>query len=118
MVVNLDKRDRLATVRGPLSNTQEKNLKNDGECGCRWLNSNPQSPENNPKNTQNQQTTENERMLKPKYKLSGRLDFTLSLPGGQFARLSPVSYATGYDILYLHTVSCPYSTATRYQLVA
>jgi len=30
----------------------------------------------------------------------------------------PVSCATGYDILYLHIVSCHYSTATRYELVA
>jgi len=57
-------------------------------------------------------------MLKPKYKLSGRQFFTCSLPGGQLAPLSPVSYATGCDILYLHAVSCPYSTATRYELVA
>ena len=31
---------------------------------------------------------------------------------------APVSYATGCDILCLHTVSCRYSTATRYELVA
>ena len=41
-----------------------------------------------------------------------RLAFTL------FAPLSAVSYATGYDILYLDAVSCPYSTATRYELMA
>jgi len=37
----------------------------------------------------------------------------LACQGGQFAPLPPVSYITGYDVLYLHTVSCPYSTATR-----
>jgi len=26
-------------------------------------------------------------------------------------------YATGYDVLSLYTVDCPYSTATRYELV-
>jgi len=57
-------------------------------------------------------------MVKPKCKLSGRPVFTFSLPGRQFARMFPVSYASGYDILYLHTVSCPYSSATRYELVA
>jgi len=56
-------------------------------------------------------------MLKQKYKLSGRPLFTFSLPGDNFAP-DPVSYATGYDMLYLHTVSCPYSTATRYELMA
>jgi len=57
-------------------------------------------------------------MLKPKYKLSGKPVFTVSLPGGQFAPLSPVSYATGYEISQLHTVRYPYSTAKRYELVA
>jgi len=42
----------------------------------------------------------------------------LACQGGEFAPLSPVSYAAGYDILYLHTVSCPNSTATRHELVA
>jgi len=36
-VVNLDKWGSLATLRGPLANT-EKNLRNDGEPGCGWLN--------------------------------------------------------------------------------
>jgi len=57
-------------------------------------------------------------MLKTKYNLSGRLVFMISLPGGQFATLPLFSYATGYDILYLYAVSCPYSTAARYELVA
>jgi len=57
-------------------------------------------------------------MLKPKYELSGRPFYTFSLQGGQLTPLSPVSYATGCDIFYLHAVSCPYSTATRYELVA
>ena len=42
------------------------------------------------------------RMLKPKYNLSGRPVFKFSLPGGKFASLQPISYPTGYDILYLH----------------
>jgi len=52
-------------------------------------------------------------MLKPKYQLSGRPFFTFSLPEGKFAPLPPVSYATGYDILHLHKLSCSYPTATR-----
>jgi len=57
-------------------------------------------------------------MLKPKYKFSERPVFTFSFPGGIFALLLPVSYATGCDIIYLHAVSYPYSTATRCELVA
>jgi len=38
--------------------------------------------------------------------------------GGISTRLPPVSYVTSYDILFLHTVSCPYSTATRHKMVA
>jgi len=52
-------------------------------------------------------------MLKPKYKLSGRPVFTLSLPEEKFAPLPAVSYSTGYGILYLHKFSYPYPTATR-----
>jgi len=48
----------------------------------------------------------------------GSLVFTFRLPGGHFAPLPPVSYVTGYDMLFLHAVSCPYSTATRYEMVA
>jgi len=36
-VVNLDKTGPLATVRGPLVNTQRKNFRNDGGSGCGWL---------------------------------------------------------------------------------
>jgi len=44
-------------------------------------------------------------ILKPKYKLSGGSFFTFSLPReGKFDTLPPVSYVTGYDILYLHTI--------------
>jgi len=70
------------------------------------------------KTHKNNNVLKTKRMLKPKYKFSGRPAFTFSLPGGQFAPLLPVSYATGYDIFYLHAVSCPYSTATTYELVA
>ena len=48
-------------------------------------------------------------MQKPTYKLSGRPVLTFSLPGEQFAPLPTFSYATGYDILYLHTVFYPYT---------
>jgi len=44
-------------------------------------------------------------MLKPKYKLSGRPVFAFSLPWGQFASLSPVSYVIRYDIVWLHIVN-------------
>jgi len=37
-VEKLDIKSPLATVRGPLANTQKQNLRNDGESGCRWLN--------------------------------------------------------------------------------
>jgi len=41
-----------------------------------------------------------ERILKPKYKLSGGPIFTISLPGReQFAPLPPVNYATGKNCL-------------------
>jgi len=42
----------------------EKNLRNDGEYWCEWLNQNPESPENNPKNRQKQQPTENQNNAK------------------------------------------------------
>jgi len=51
-------------------------------------------------------------MLNPKCKLSRRPVFTFILPGGIHPS-APVSYATVYDVLHLHTVSWPYSTATR-----
>jgi len=55
-------------------------MRTDGESGCGWLYENPKSQENNnPKNTRKQQPQ--------KYKLSGRLVFTFSLPRGQFAPL-------------------------------
>jgi len=60
-------------------------------------------------------------MLKPKYKTSEGSVFTFSLPdggGGTICSSAPIRYATGYNILYFHTVSCPYSTAIRYELVA
>jgi len=36
--MNLNKWGPLANVRGPLGYTQEKNLRNDGESICGWLN--------------------------------------------------------------------------------
>jgi len=44
--------------------------------------------------TKKQQPSENQRILKPKYKQSGGPVFTFSLPRGRFAPLPPVSYAT------------------------
>jgi len=53
------------------------------------------SPENDPKKHKNSNLLKTKGMLKPKY----RPFFTFSFPGGgQFASLSPASYATGYDI--------------------
>ena len=52
-------------------------------------------------------------MLTQKYKLSGRPVLHLACQGA--IRSSAPSH--GYDILYLHIVSCPYSTATRYELM-
>ena len=57
------------------------------------------------------------RILKPKRKFGGGPVFTLSLPGGEVHPLSPVSYVISYEC-YSHTVSCPYSTALRYELVS
>ena len=56
-VVNLDK-------RGSLADSQKKNLRIDGESACGWLNWNPKSLENNPKNTQKQRPTENQKNAK------------------------------------------------------
>jgi len=39
------------------------------------------------------------RILKLKYKLNGDPGFVFSLPGGQFASLPPVSYATATNTL-------------------
>ena len=58
------------------------------------------------------------RILKPKYMLREVRFSHLACQTGHIATLSSVSYVTRYAILYLHAVSCPYSTATRYELVA
>jgi len=44
--------------------------------------------------TQKQQSTETKSIV-PKYKLVGGPVFTVSLEGGRFAPLPPISYATG-----------------------
>jgi len=62
-MVNLDRRAHWP-LYGSTSQHSEKNLRNDGESGCGWLNLNPKSPENNPKNAQTQQPTENQRNAK------------------------------------------------------
>jgi len=54
-------------------------------------------------------------MLKSKYKVKWRTGVYIKLGRGAIRPSAPVSDATGYDILYLHTVSL---TATRYELVA
>jgi len=33
---------------------------------------------------------------------------------GDFAPLPPVNYVTDYGMLFLDTINCPYSTASRY----
>jgi len=44
-------------------------------------------------------------ILKPKYKLSGsRFSHLACQEGGKFDPLPRVSYVTGYDIWYLHTI--------------
>jgi len=73
---------------------------------------------NNPRNAENNNLLKIKRILKPKYKVSGGPVFTFSLPGGNSPFCPQSLNVSGYDILYLHTVSCPYSTATRYELVA
>ena len=49
---NLAESGPLATVGGPLANTQKK-LENDGESGCGWLYWKVRWMENYPKNTKN-----------------------------------------------------------------
>ena len=63
-MVNLDNWVPLANVRGSLGNTQKKNLRNDGESRCGWLNENHKSSENNPKVTKKQQPTDNQKDAK------------------------------------------------------
>jgi len=65
-------------------------VRNDGDCGCRWLYENRKSPENNPENAINQQPTENQNNTKPKYKLSGGPGFTFSLTGGAIRPSAPL----------------------------
>jgi len=77
---------------------------------------NSKSLENNPINAKKQQPTENQKNTKTEVKWGPV--FTFNLSGWLFVPLSPISYVTGCEILYLHAVSYPYSTATRYELVA
>jgi len=80
------------------------------------------SPENNPTNAQKQQPTEKQTNTKTEISLEvADRFFTFRLLGGGIGNctpLPPISYITGYDILFLRTVSCPYSTATRYEILA
>ena len=57
-------------------------------------------------------------MLKPKYKLRGRPVLTFSLRGEKFAPPSPSVTPLAMIYFYLHTVNCPYTAATRHELVA
>jgi len=67
--------------------------------------------------TQKQQPTETQTNTKTEMSLEAAVRFShLDCQGGQFAPLPLVSYVKGYDILFLHTVSCPYSPATRYKV--
>jgi len=63
---------------------------------------------------QKKQPTANQTHIKTEISLKMAVRFShLDCQGGQFAHLPPAICVTGYDILFLHTVSCPYSTATR-----
>jgi len=70
--------------------------------------------------TQNNNLLKTKGILKMKNKLSETQRFLLFIlpTGGDLLFFPLVSYSTGYNILYLHTVSCPYTTATRKELVA
>ena len=67
-----------------------------------------------------QQSTENQTNTNTEISLNwgGGPVFTLNCQGGNFAPLLSVIYVTAYDTLFLHAVSCPYSSATRYEMVA
>jgi len=102
-VENLAKRGPLATVRGPLANTQKKNLLNDDESGCGYLYQIHKSPENNPKNAKNNNLLKTKRILKPKYKYSEvQFSHLACQEEGQSASLHPVSYDTDCEIMYLY----------------
>jgi len=66
--------------------------------------------------TQKQQLTENQRNTKTEIslKVAVRVSY-LYCQGGisAFRPSTPVSYVTGYDVLFLYAVSCSYLTATR-----
>jgi len=51
------------------------------------------------KTQKNDNLLKTKRILKLKYKLNGDPVFAFSLPGGKFAPLSPVSYATATNTL-------------------
>jgi len=79
---NLAEWGPLATVRGPLANTQ-KNLINDDESGYGWMAVlNPKSPENTPKNAKSNNILKTKRILIPKYKVGGGPVFIFILLGG------------------------------------
>ena len=81
----------LATVRSPLANTHKKSLRNDGESGCGCLNYKSLNHRKIIRKAhKNNNVLKTKRMLKRKYKLSGRPVFTISLPGGQLAPLVPL----------------------------
>jgi len=69
-------------------------LRKNSKSGIERLYKNPKSPENTPKNTNKQQSTENKRVANAKNKLGRGLVFTLSFVGGRFAPLPPVSYVS------------------------
>jgi len=80
---------------------------------------NLKSPEKIRKTQTKKQPTENQTNIKTEISLNMVVRFShIECLGGHFAPLPPISYVTGYDILFLHTGSFPYSTAKRYEMVA
>jgi len=92
--------------RGPLASTQMKtwemmvNLDEDGYTKSKTLNHRKIIR----KIQKNNNLLKTKTIIKPKYKLGGGSVFTFSLRrGGKFDPMPPVSYVTGYGILYLRT---------------
>ena len=59
-------------------------------------------------------------ILKPNYKLSGSSVFTFSLPGGEIrpSALCQLRHWLWYFVFTYNRISCAYSSATRYVMVA
>ena len=74
--------------KGPSNQHSEKKLRNGAESGWGWLHLNPKLRKIVQKTLKIWQPSENQNILKPKYKLTGGPVFTFSLPGRRFAPLS------------------------------